>query len=118
MKAGNANLLNSIVLIGMGLWGYFDTNQAPTALIPVGFGVVLLLLSRGVARENKVIAHIAVVLTLLVLIAIIAKPLMSALADGGILKIFRVSAMVLTGILAMVAFIRSFIAARKAREAA
>jgi len=118
MKAGNANLLNSIVLIGMGLWGYFDTNQAPTALIPVGFGVVLLLLSRGVARENKVIAHIAVLLTLLVLIAIVAKPLMSALADGGAVKIFRVSAMVLTGILAMIAFIRSFIAARKAREAA
>ena len=100
----------------MGLWGYFDTNQAPTALIPVGFGVILLFLSRGIAKENKVIAHIAVLLTLLVLLAIIGKPLMSALSDGGSLKIFRVSAMVITGIIAMIAFIRSFIAARKARE--
>jgi len=63
MNAASANLLNSIVLIAIGLWGYFETN-APTAFIPVGFGAILLLCTPGVRKENKVIAHVAVLLTL------------------------------------------------------
>ena len=43
MKPEQANLLNSLTLISLGLWGYFDVNS-PTALIPVVFGVVLISL--------------------------------------------------------------------------
>ena len=41
MNASKANLINSISLIGFGLWGYFEVTS-PTALIPVGFGLILL----------------------------------------------------------------------------
>ncbi len=115
MKAANANLLNAIVLIAMGLWGYFVT-KAGTAFIPVGFGVVLAALSSGIAKDNKVVAHIAVLLTLLVLLAILGMRLPKALAKGESMGIMRAAAMSLTGIIAMVAFIRSFIAARKAKS--
>ena len=116
MNAYTAHLINSVALILMGGWGYFATSSK-TALIPVLFGVVLLSLSNGVKMENKAIAHVVVVLTLLVFGSLVAKPLMSAINDGDTLGTIRVGIMVLTSFLAMVFFIKSFIDARKARNA-
>jgi len=116
MNAYTAHLINSASLILIGGWGYFATN-AKTALIPVLFGVVLLSLSNGVKLENKAIAHVVVVITLLVMISLIIKPLMVALNDGDTLGTIRVGAMVLTSLLALIFFIKSFIDARKARNA-
>ena len=115
MKPHVANLLNAAVLIVVGLWGYFETGSN-TAFIPVGFGVALLACNGGVKSENKVVAHIAVVLTLLILLAMLGMRLPKALDTGGI-ALVRTIVPILTGILAMVAFIGSFRAARKAREA-
>ena len=78
MKTYQANLLNSIVLIIIGLWGYFEV-VSPTALIPVFFGLVLLLCNGGVKKENKVIAHIVVLLTLLLLVALVGMRLPKSL---------------------------------------
>ena len=116
MNAHKAHLLNSLTFLIMGAWGYF-TTQSPTALIPVLIGVVLLSLTNGVRNENKAIAHVVVVLTLLALIAIVMKPLMSALDSNDIMKKFRAISMVVTSILALVFFIKSFIDAKKARKA-
>ena len=41
MKAHVASLLNAIVLIIIGGWGYF-LSGSPTSLIPVAIGVVLI----------------------------------------------------------------------------
>ena len=54
MNSTNANYLNSICLILIGAWGYLDVSS-PTALIPVGFGVALLL-SIGFIFLNFVVA--------------------------------------------------------------
>lgn len=116
MNASTANQLNSFTLIIMGIWGAVATQLAsPTALIPVVGGVILLLCSKGVAAENKMIAHIAVLITLILIIGII-KPFMGAISDGDTMGMLRTGAMILTGILAMIFFIKSFIDARKARE--
>ncbi len=118
MKAPTANLINAATLIIMGLWGYFGSESpSPTAFIPSVAGVLLLLMHNGVKTENKVIAHIAVVLTLLMILAL-AMPLKGALGREDTMAIVRIAIMIITGILAMVAFIGSFKAARKAREAA
>jgi len=111
MNATKANLINSISLIIFGLWGYFDVNS-PSALISVGFGVVLLLCYNGVKNQNKVIAHIAVLLTLVILLALAGMRLPKSLESGGI-GLFRVVAMCLTSVLAMIYFVRSFIEARR-----
>ena len=111
MKTYQANLLNSIVLIIIGLWGYFEV-VSPTALIPVFFGLVLLLCNVGVKKENKVIAHIVVLLTLLLLVALVGMRLPKSLDSGG-LGLIRVIAMISTSTIAMVTFIKSFIANRK-----
>ncbi len=110
-------LLAAIALIGLGAWGAFDGGEFnKTALIPVVFGVVLLALVPGVRKENKVVAHIAVSLVLLITLALF-MPLMKAIGRSNTPAILRVGAMVVMCVLALVSYIQSFIAARKAREA-
>ena len=57
MNAHSASLVNGIILVVVGLWGYLESSS-PTSLIPVGIGVTLLALNKGVKNQNKVIAHI------------------------------------------------------------
>ena len=114
LNATRMNLINSIALIGMGLWGYLELDS-PTALIPVGFGAVLLLCYNGVKNQNKIIAHVAVLLTLLILIALAGMRLPKSISQGGI-GLYRVLIMIATSALSMVYFIKSFIDARKERE--
>ena len=42
MNAYKANLINSISLIVLGVWGYIDGSSI-TALIPTAFGAILSL---------------------------------------------------------------------------
>ena len=67
MKAYTVSLINSLVLVTMGLWGYFESDSRPiTALIPVIVGIILVVINNGVKKENKIIAHIAVLLLSLI----------------------------------------------------
>ena len=115
MKAHVVSLIHALALIGLGGYGYI-TSDTPsiTALIPVAAGVLLLAMNNGVKKENKVIAHIAVLLTLLIVIGLV-KPLTGAVSRGDTTATARVATMLVLGILAIVSFVRSFIAARKAR---
>ena len=115
MKAHIVSLVHAVALIGLGGYGYLSSDTpSVTALIPVVFGVLLLAMNNGVKKENKVIAHIAVLLTLLIIIGLI-KPLTGAMGRGDSAAVARVATMLVLGVLAMVSFVRSFIAARKAR---
>ncbi len=111
MEAPFYNKINSFALIALGLWGYVDV-QSPTALIPVGFGVILLLCNNGLNKDNKIVAHIAVLLTLVILVALAGMRLPKSLDSGG-LGLLRVIVMIVTSILSMVAFVLSFIKARR-----
>ena len=122
MKTEQSNLLNSLTLIAVGLWGYFDVSvydlsviisfEHWTALIPVIFGFILLLCHKGVKNNSKLIAHIAVVMTLLIFIALVGKRLPISLEQGGT-GLFRIIAMSLTSLIALIVFVRSFISNRK-----
>jgi len=122
MTAQKMNLINALTLIALGLWGYIDVSNYKlatiisfehwTALITVFFGIILLLCNKGIRNSNKAIAHVAVVLTLLVLIALVAKRLPISIEQGGV-GLFRVLAMSLCSFIAFITFIRSFIANRK-----
>lgn len=116
MNAASASLLNGLVLLLVGLWGSYETGWAPTSFIPVVAGVIILALNGGVKKENKVIAHVAVVLTLLIGLALI-MPLMKSLDREG-LGTIRIVIMMLSCLIAMIYFIKSFKAARIARESA
>ena len=114
MNASRANLLNSISLIVIGLWGYFAVSSV-TALIPVVFGVVLLFCFLVASKKpdlNHIVTHIAVLLTLIILLALLGMRLPKSLDTGGI-GLLRVLVMIGTSALAMVFFVKSFIDARR-----
>ena len=118
MKAHTASLINAVILIGFGLWAYLGSETpSKTALIPVVFGAVILSLYKGVKKENKIIAHIAVLLTLLILGGLV-KPLTAAIGREDGLAIARVSVMIISTIVSLVFFIKSFKDVRRARKAA
>lgn len=110
MNAHNASLVNAILLITMGGWGYFESGS-PTSLIPVVIGVLLVLLNKGIKTENKVVAHIAVLVTLLGFALVM--PLMRAMEDGRTEAILRILIMLSSTVYAMIFFVKSFIDARK-----
>ena len=113
MQAHVASAIHAFTLLGVGVIGYVVT-KSNTAMIPVVFGVVLLVCNNGIRFEHKIMSHLAVVLTLLVTVALL-KPFSAAMGDGDTWGMVRVGAMIVTGIIAMIAFVRSFIAAKKAR---
>tara|TARA_B100001093_G_scaffold519999_1_gene611982 strand:+ start:4523 stop:4873 length:351 start_codon:yes stop_codon:yes gene_type:complete len=116
MNATKANLLNSAILIAVGGWGYFNGDgKSLTALIPVIFGVVLLLCNNGIKNQNKVIAHIAVLATFICLVGLF-MPLKGAVERGNDIAVGRVSAMIISSITALIFFIKSFIENRKASK--
>ncbi|MEM6941678.1 MAG: hypothetical protein AAF943_08540 [Pseudomonadota bacterium] len=118
MKAHTASMLNALILIACAAWGYWATDmKSVTALIPAGFGIALLLCYPGVKSENKIIAHVAVLLTLILLFALY-MPLSSALIDGGSGSLLRALLMVGSTLFALVCFVKSFRDARRARGSA
>ena len=118
MKPYQATILNAAVLIVFGLWAYLNVaaeSRSITILIPVIFGVVLALLALPFKKENKVVAHIVVGLTLLLSIALI-MPLTSSIGRDDVDAVFRVGVMMAVSLFALVVYIKSFIAARRARQ--
>jgi hypothetical protein len=115
MKAASANLLNAIVLIAAGLYGYFgvaaaDGSHSLTALIPAAFGLLFLVFQKGVVSANKVISHVVVVLTLVLLVMCIMR---FVKVEDWNTKKYIFLACIISNAIALVAFIGSFIAARK-----
>jgi len=115
MKPHQANLINALILIGLGLWGYFTGafsagKYASTALIAPTAGIILLLMNGGLKRENKAIAHVVVLLTLLLLLALF----MPFSKQEGLPKM-RTGIMMFSCLVATAVFIKSFIDARKAK---
>lgn len=116
MKPFQANLLNAFILIIMGMWGYWGSDTpSSTALIPVAFGILFIIVTPPFKNENKVVAHVVVLLTFLLILSLF-MPLSGAIKRGDGLAIFRVGLMIAASVLAMVFFIKSFIDARKARK--
>ena len=100
----------------MSAWGY-GASESPsiTALIPLFFGLTLVLCYQGIKTQNKVISHVAVLLTLVVLFALF-MPLKGAIGRSDTLATVRVALMIVTSALSMGYFIKSFIDARKEKS--
>lgn len=116
MKPHEANFVLGFFLILFSLWGYFTTdNPSFTALIPTVVGVVLIGMTAGMKKESKTISHLAVGLTLLVLLAL-TMPLRGAILRGDGEAIFRVGVMMLVALITLIIYINSFIQARKQKN--
>ena len=119
MKPVTINLLNALVLIAAGLYGYFGVasstgTASPTALIPAAFGVLFIVLGLFWAKAPKVVSHVVVVLTLLLLGMCIGR---FVKIDAWDAKKYIFLACIISNGVALVVFIKSFIDARKSRTA-
>jgi protein-S-isoprenylcysteine O-methyltransferase Ste14 len=116
MKVYQISLVNAIVLIGLGIWAYMVSDTpSVTALIPVFLGTIILVLNPGVKNEKKGPSHVVVILTLLVTIGLV-MPLTAAIGRDDMPAMIRVVVMMLSSILAIVWFVKSFRAVRRARR--
>ena len=99
----------------MSIWGYVDTDSF-TALIPAVFGVILFLLGTMLTNEKlvKLSAHLVVLFTLLILLALVVQVLPGVVERGGV-GLISVILMITTSAIAMIVFIKSFIDNRKSR---
>ena len=122
MNAQRMNLINGLILLILGGWGFIDVNtplpetgMSLTALIPVLFGIILLLCNKGVKNANKLISHIAVIVTLLILIGLV-KPFTAQFIKANVhsdIGLLRVYSMMVFSFLTLISFIGSFIENRK-----
>ncbi len=62
--------LNAVILIAVGVYGYV-TSGSPTALIAPAVGLILLAMVYPVKKENHLVAHVGVALTLIAAVAFI-----------------------------------------------
>lgn len=118
MKPYQANLLNAGVLLVFGLWAYFTMaaeSRSMTVLIPVFFGVIFAVLTLPLKKENKIATHAVAGLTLL-LVAALLMPLTGSIGRADMDAIFRVGTMMAASLFALVIYIKSFIAVRRARQ--
>jgi hypothetical protein len=115
MKVYLISMMNSFVLILLGLFGYFGSETpSPTALIPVFTGSLLLSLIKGVKSGNRPIAHFSAILTFLILLAMI-KPLTGSISRSDSGAIIRVVVMMISCAITLGYFIHSFIVVRKVK---
>jgi hypothetical protein len=82
------NLIYSLFLITVGIAGfslrYMEVGDFQyTALIPAAFGIVLLPLGKGIKMQNKIISHVAVLLTFILAVFALIMVIMNA--DDGFL---------------------------------
>ena len=108
MKPHFLNLVNALVLVILGGWGYMEKGS-PTALIPVFIGAILWILTGKMRDGDKNASHWAAGLTLLVIIGLFS-PVRREMALGDTMGLLRSLTMLGSSLLAMaVSIIRSTI---------
>ena len=112
MEPKKVALLNSSVLIFIGLISYYYNSTSITALIPVFLGLAIFLCYVLYDKNNKVFAHICVTLMLLAFAGLF-KPIMGAIGRSDAFAILRIGVMQLVSLYAIVCFVISFIKARR-----
>lgn len=102
-------IANAVVLIGLGIFG-FMTSGSPTALIAPGIGLILIILSFSVKKDNKTAAHIAVTLTFVAFLMFLVTGIMRSNMIVIVMAVFTFFAFVL--------YIMDFVRRKKERETA
>lgn len=100
-------IANAVVLIALGIYGYF-LSGSPTALIAPVIGVILFILSFQVKKENKTTAHIGAGLTL---ISVIVFFIIGLKRSNLIVLVMAVITLI-----ALIVYIMDFIRRKKERE--
>ena len=115
MKVYLVSMMNAFILMTLGLWGYLGSEtQSPIALLPVFAGALLISLIKGLRYGSKSMAHISIVVTFLILVAMVL-PLISAIKNSDSATIYRIGFMSTSCAVTIGFFVSRFIKVRKKR---
>tara|TARA_Y100001970_G_C13925654_1_gene695613 strand:- start:167 stop:523 length:357 start_codon:yes stop_codon:yes gene_type:complete len=115
LKPKKAALLNSLVLILLGIISYYYNSTSVTALIPVFLGLAIFLCYVFYEKNNKIFAHLCATLMLLALLGLF-KPIMGSVERLDYYAALRIGLMQLVSLYSLVCLVVSFIKARKNNE--
>ena len=106
------------IALGGFLWRYLvEGDFQYTALIPAIFGIILLTMTTPIKKENQLISHIAVTITLLFGLTALYMLIISLMTE--IINFRRVilfMAMSLTSIFVMTLYIQRFVGIQKKKK--
>ncbi|MBK7408574.1 MAG: hypothetical protein IPJ40_11250 [Saprospirales bacterium] len=112
MKPYQVNIINALVLLVIGLWGYVHPEaQRSFALIPVAFGALFLGTTPLFRNGNRIVAYLVSGLTLLLALAL-AGFLVEALNYHDPCNIFRFGIMALSSIGAAGVYLKTYLVQR------
>jgi uncharacterized membrane protein len=118
------SMVFGVLLIAVGLLGYFGTDTtSPTALIPAGIGLLLLLLGLLALKEGlrKHAMHVAAMVGLLGTVGALVRPVRTLAAGEEIKNPAALTSQLVTAALCALFLglcVHSFIQARRRRAAA
>ncbi|MBK6622979.1 MAG: hypothetical protein IPH04_01965 [Saprospirales bacterium] len=116
MKPYQITLINAIVLLAIGLWGYLHPGaQRSFALIPVAFGLLFLTTTPLFRSGNLLVAYMVSTLTLL-LVTALAISLVEALQYREFGNIFRLSLMSISSAIAVGIYFKAYLLQQRARS--
>ena len=112
MRPYQVNIINAVVLLAVGFWGYFHPEaQRSFALIPVAFGALFLGTTPLFRNGNKIVAYLVSGLTLLLGLAL-AGFLVEALSYHDTGNSLRLGVMALSSIIATAVYLKTYLLKR------
>lgn len=113
MNAGNINLLNSLLMIGLSFWSYLDTEKGILTL-PILLGMMLMVQSQGVRAESVSLSKVCTVITVIASLSV-AYIIWYFYEKRNLEVIIKVSIVLVSNIFALYMFSR-FFRQKKARR--
>ncbi len=102
-----ACLLNGIILLAIGFWGYAANHfNAHTGIIPIGFGLLLILLSKFFQQKKNGLYYVILILTTIVMLALF-RPLMRNIEQSDWYGISRLSLEIASCAMAIIIYLRN-----------
>jgi hypothetical protein len=111
MKPHFINLVNAIILIVLGGWGYLE-KESPTALIPVFIGAYLWIQTPKMRAGDKNASHIVAAVTLLTVIGLFS-PLRREMNMEDTMGTLRSITMLGSALFALSVYVKYFMDARR-----
>ena len=115
MNAYKTTIFGSLFILIISLWGAVEASFSPTAFIPLVIALLLLLCSKGVKNEHKIISHIAVLLALLCFLGLFMA-LKGTLDRENPEGTYRVISMIIASAIILISYINSFIKSRRKKD--